>query len=68
MAQPPSRSSSTISPVCSMSPVHSSDLEVPLKHSMDNTFVARDGESGELPCDDVRSMVMFLLLLLFLYI
>jgi hypothetical protein len=43
-----------------MSPVHSSDLELPLKHSIDNTFVSRDGESDELLCDDVRSMVMLL--------
>jgi hypothetical protein len=47
-----------------MSPVHSSDFELPLKHSIDKTFVSRDGESDELLCDDVRSMVMLLLLML----
>lgn len=35
---------------------------------MDSTFEDRDGESGELPWDDVRSMVMFLLLSSLLFV
>lgn len=53
-----------MSPVWSMSPVHSSALELPLRHSMERTLGSRVGES-ELLCD-ARSMVMFNTLLLFL--
>lgn len=55
-----------MSPVCSMSPVHSSAFELPFRHSIDSTeadFAADDesdlvGESAELPC--ARSMVILL--------
>ncbi|KAM1494304.1 hypothetical protein EV2_029672 [Malus domestica] len=40
----PIRSFSTMSPVGSMSPVHSSALELPLRHSMEST--AGDFDSG----------------------
>lgn len=49
-----------MSPVWSMSPVHSSALELPRRHSMDRTLVSRVGES-ELLCEAL-SMVMFLVM------
>lgn len=58
-AAEPIRSSSTMSPLCSMSPVHSSAFELPLRHSMESTFGSRVGES-ELLCD-VLSMIMLTL-------
>lgn len=47
-------SSSTMSPVCNMSPVHSSPVELPLRHSIDRTVDL--AASVELD----RSMVIFM--------